>query len=1220
MSFCHLHLHTEYSLLDGAIRIKDLAKRVKAMGMTSCAITDHGNMFGTVAFFKAMKAEGIHPVIGCEVYVAPGSRFIKGEQGTDNKKTRSYYHLILLARDNTGLANLNRLVSKGYIEGFYRKPRIDEEILEQFHEGLICLSACAAGKVASLILEGRERDAEETALRYERIFGKGNYYLEVQANTMPEQAKINQALVRISNRTGIPLVATNDCHYLTKQDYETHDVLLCMQTGSKVSDRDRMRMTTNDYYVKSETEIRQFFANLPEAVDNTELIAQKCEAEYDFNTIHLPTFDVPEGFESTAQYLTYLAYEGLEKRFKITPPTGSPDEYIKRLDYELEVINTMGYTDYYLIVWDFINYSKTHGVVVGPGRGSGAGSLVAYAVGITDLDPIRYGLVFERFLNIERVSMPDFDVDFADETRQIAIDYVTGKYGKERVAQVITFGTLGARSCVHDVTRVMDYPYETGDKIAKMIPSKPGITLTEAMEVNPDIRRLYDSDDDTRKIIDTALKLEGLPRNPSTHAAGVIISGIPITDIAPLATNDDTPVVQFSKYDVESVGLLKFDFLGLRTLTVLQDSLDLIRKNHGREMTLETIPLDDRNVYDMIGRGETLGVFQLESRGMTSFMKQLKPQSLEDIIAGIALYRPGPMDQIPRYVECRHDASKITYDHPLLEPILRVTYGCAIYQEQVMQIVRDLAGFSMGQSDNIRRAMSKKKKEIMEQYRNLFIYGGKDDSGKDVDGAIKRGVPGDVASKIFDDVSGFAGYAFNKAHAACYAVVGYWTGYIKYYYPVEFMTATLNSFRSELDKASGYITASDSMGIPILPPDVNRSYARFTTEEIPDGNGGTKMGIRIGMSVIKGVGEGQVRVIEEDRDANGPYKSFEDFLVRASKIGIKRSAIEYMIWASALDLFGYNRATMISTVQTEMDNLAVRNNRMMDGQLSIFDTMDQGNDFDSIKIYETEEYAPDVRLSYEKEAVGLYLSGHPLAQYRELIDRVTDYSIGDVRETIASGMEDSLDDDKTVIMSAIINKVSLRYTKSKTQMATLSLEDMEGPYEGVVFGKILDTVRPYMEPGSTCIIVGRRHLRGDEFSVFIDRMYPMDAVPDNLSRQVAARLAASKQGKTSRAEKTDGNAGVSVDAGTAAAGSAAYDDNGSRLMRIKFHKLPTSPEYRQLMNLLVYFHGTCPVDVIFTADNSVLRLDEVCNVEATPEVLEAIKRFVGDGNVMYISN
>ena len=1201
MEFCHLHLHTEYSLLDGSIRIKDLAKRIKAMGMTSCAITDHGNMFGAVAFYKAMTAEGIHPVIGCEVYVAPESRFIKSELDKSGNRTSAYYHLILLAKDNTGLANLNRLVSKGYTEGFYRKPRVDEELLNQYHEGLICLSACMAGRVASYILAGSEDEAEKTALRYRDIFGEGNYYLEVQANTLPEQAKVNAALVRISNRTGIPLVATNDCHYLTQSDYETHDVLLCMQTGTKVADKERMRMKTNDFYVKSETEMRKFFLSLPEAIENTGKVAEMCHAEYDFDTIHLPKYDVPEGFESTSQYLTYLAYEGLEKRFGISAPAASQEEYIQRLDYELDVINTMGYTDYYLIVWDFINYAKTHGVVVGPGRGSGAGSLVAYAVGITDLDPIKYGLVFERFLNIERVSMPDFDVDFADETRQIAIDYVTAKYGKERVAQVITFGTLGAKSCIHDVTRVMDLPYATGDKVARMVPAKPGITIEQAMELNPDIKVLYDSDADTRKIIDTAIKLEGLPRNPSTHAAGVIISGIPITDIAPLAVNEETPVVQFSKYDVESVGLLKFDFLGLRTLTVLQDALELIKHDFGKELTLETIPLDDNEVYDMIGRGDTLGVFQLESRGMTSFMKQLKPQSLEDIIAGIALYRPGPMDQIPKYVACRHDASKIVYDHPLLEPILKVTYGCAIYQEQVMQIVRDLAGFSMGQSDNIRRAMSKKKKEIMEQYRNLFIYGGTDDSGREVDGAIKHGVPGDVASKIFDDVAGFAGYAFNKAHAACYAVVGYWTAYIKYHYPVEFMTATLNSFRTELVKASGYITASEQMGIPIMRPDINKSHARFTTEKTEDG----KLGIRIGLTVIKGVGEGQVRQIEEDRAKNGEYKSFEDFLIRGSELGIKRNVVEYLIWSSALDGFGYNRSTMVRTCQTELETLASWQSRKMEGQLSIFDAMDQGssgeNNSDYVTIYESEEYAPDVKLNYEKEAVGLYLSGHPLTAYADKISKIADFTAGDAADVIAAGMGDTLDDDKQVIMAGIINSFSIRYTKSKTQMATIELEDLTGPYEAVVFGKSLDVIKPLLINGNRVIISGRRHMRGDDFSVFADRMYPIDKVPANI-RHSERRY----EDRPVQNAKPD----VRQEAQT-------YE---GKHVRIKFNKLPASPEYNVLMNLLVYFHGNCPVDVVFVSDGSRLRLDPVCYVDPSPEVMEVLYRFAGRDNVEFISN
>ena len=710
--FVHLHLHTEYSLLDGAIRLKELPDRLVEMGMTSCAITDHGVMYGAVDFYKKMKAKGLHPIIGCELYVATDSRF----NTTYAPNERQYHHLILLAKDNEGLKNLNRLCSAGFTEGFYRRPRIDKELLEKYHDGLICLSACIAGEVSGKILNDDIEGARTAALWYDNLFGRGNYYLEIQSNVMREQAIVNSALIRLSRETGIPLVATNDCHYLKKEDSEVHDVLLCMQTGAKKSDPDRFRMTTDDFYVKSETEMRRFFPEVNEAIENTTKIANMCNVEYDFKTIHLPKFDVPEGFNSNAEYLNSLAYSGLWERFKAIPPSASLEEYHKRMDYELSVINKMGYTDYYLIVWDFIFYAKSKGIMVGPGRGSGAGSLVAYAIGITNIDPLKYSLVFERFLNIERVSMPDFDIDFCYERRQEVINYVNLKYGSERVAQVITYGTLQPRLCIRDVARVMDLPYATADKIAKMIPENLGITIDKALEMNSELMKEYESDENVRMILDYSRKLEGMPRHTSTHAAGVIISGKPITDIAPLSVNDGNIVVQFAKYDIESVGLLKFDFLGLRTLTVMRDTADMVYENYGIKIDFDSIPTDEEEVYKMIGNGDTIGVFQLESRGMTSFMKDLKPSSLEDIIAGISLYRPGPMDQIPKYVSCKHDPSKITYDHPLLEPILNVTYGCMVYQEQVMQIVRDLAGFSMGQSDNIRRAMSKKNKALMEKY------------------------------------------------------------------------------------------------------------------------------------------------------------------------------------------------------------------------------------------------------------------------------------------------------------------------------------------------------------------------------------------------------------------------------------------------------------------------------------------------------------------------
>ena len=1224
--FCHLHLHTEYSLLDGAIKIKDLAERLKDMGMTSCAITDHGVMYGAVSFYREMKANGIHPVIGCEVYVAPGSRFDKNI--SSGNEDRYYNHLILLAKDNQGLSNLNKLVSAGFTEGFYRRPRIDEELLEKWHEGLICLSACIAGKVPSLILAGDHEKAAQTAIWYDKLFGRGNYYLEIQANTTPEQAKVNAALVKLSRETGIPLVATNDCHYLMKDDAEAQDILLCISTGSRIDDENRMRMSCNEFYVKSETEMRRFFPELSEAIENTGKIADMCNAEYDFNTIHLPVYEIPEGFSSHADYLANLTYKGLKKRFEITPPTGSADDYMKRAEYELSVINSMGYTDYYLIVWDFINYAKTHEVTVGPGRGSGAGSLVAYAVGITDIDPIRYGLVFERFLNSERVSMPDFDVDFNDERRQTAIDYVEAKYGKTRVAHVITFGTLAARQAVKDVARVLNMPIAQSNKLTKMIPFSVGMTLKQALEISSEFKEAYDTDPEAHKVIDMAMRVEGLPRNAGTHAAGIIISGRDITDIAPLAVNDDTVAVQFAKNDVESIGLLKFDFLGLRTLTVLQDVKELIKYNYGRDIDLDRIPLDDPEVFRMIGRGETVGVFQLESRGMTSFMKQLEPGSLEDIIAGISLYRPGPMDQIPKYVDCKRNPSHITYDHPLLEPILNVTYGCAIYQEQVMQIVRDLAGFSMGQSDNIRRAMSKKKKSIMENYRNLFMYGGTDDKGRLIDGCIKRGVPENVAAKIFDDVSGFAGYAFNKSHAACYAVVGYWTAYFKYYYPTEFMAATLNSFRNDLGKASYYITCCSSMGIEVLPPDINRSRERFTTE-------GDRR-IRIGLSVIKNVGEGAVLDILNDREKNGEYRSFEDFVIRAAKIGVKKPVAESLILASCLDSFGLTRAQMTACVQTELEKIAHEGSRNIEGQLSLFDLGGVAASGPSIFIPDIPEYPESQKLGYEKEMVGIYLSGNPLASYADIISGTATFDMSEAADIIAVSGSDALDDNRQVAMCGMVTDKKTGYTKKKTMMSTISCEDFTGSFEVLLFGKNFDSYNRMIEKNKPYLFVGRRQMRdGGELSMFADSCFELSDDPSLLSRirnDRAYQTAVNEKGgilmprqnthgaDKSSATQKDSMQQINDKQGTVRADNkpvttASEDGQNEQVLRIRYKGKPDSNGFSRLLNFLAYFHGNMAVEILFDSDQSVTRLDDICRVAPDQDVLNKLAELVGEDNI-----
>ena len=1208
--FVHLHLHTEYSLLDGAIRIKDLPERLKQMGMTACAITDHGSMFGCVEFYKTMTDAGIKPVIGCEVYVAPGSRF---DRPVDNK-SKAYNHLILLAKNNEGLTNLNRLVTAGWTDGFYRKPRVDKELLEKWHDGLICLSGCLAGEVACLIKEGRLNEAESAALWYDNLFGRDNYYLEIQSNFLREQGTVNAALVKLSRKTGIPLVATNDCHYLKQEDSHVHEVLLCMQTGAKITDPDRMKFETDDFYVRSETEMRRFFSEIPEAVDNTVKIADMCNAEYDFSTIHLPKYDVPAGFTDNTQYLRYLVTAGLEKRFEVRGAAADASVYIKRADYELSVINSMGYTDYYLIVWDFINYAKTNGIMVGPGRGSGAGSLAAYAIGITDVDPIKYNLVFERFLNSERVSMPDFDVDFCYERRQEVIDYVTRKYGKERVAQVITFGTLAARMCIRDVGRALDLPYNRIDKIAKMIPDGMGMTIAAAMELRKDMKAEYDADPEVKKLVDIAMKLEGMPRHASTHAAGVIISGVPITDIAPLAVNDGNMVVQFAKADIESVGLLKFDFLGLRTLTVLRDAADMVKANYGKEINFDKIPLDDQNVYDMIGRGETVGIFQLESAGMTSFMKELKPSSIEDVTAGISLYRPGPMDQIPKYIKCKHSASEITYDHPLLEPILNVTYGCMVYQEQVMQIVRDLAGFSMGQSDNIRRAMSKKKKSLMEKYRQLFIYGGVDETGRSIEGAIRRGVPEQIADKIFNEVVVFAGYAFNKSHAACYAIVGYYTAYLKYYYPAEFMAAMMNSFRFNIVQAAYYINCSGNMGIDVLPPDINRSHAKFSTEKLTSG----EMAIRIGLSVLKNVGEAAVNTITDDRDENGPYTSFEDFLRRCAKIGIKKNLVESLILSSALDFTGLNRATMVATVRTELDKISSENSRQVEGQLSLFDVMTQDapSGDDSIRINYVDEFPDSEKLAYEKDVVGLYLSGHPMAQYTGFIDRYCTFDMRAYREIVSEGRTESLNDDAQVIMCGMLLSKRIRTTKSKTAMAVLIAEDMYGQFEAAMFGKVFDKYATSVETDKPYVFIGRRRIQGeDTFSLSIDAIFPIPDDPEKMG-EITSNWLFRKAYESSGASFPDKKEmPVRVKQEVPAEDAPVTEQRGG--VKIRFTGDPNGKPYQRLLNFLAYFHGSTPVQVEF-ADHSTVLLDPMCSVDVSEDVLDKLYDLCGKSNVTFL--
>ena len=1250
--FTHLHLHTEYSLLDGAIRIKSLAARLKELGMTSCAITDHGVMYGTVEFYQEMIKEGIHPIIGCECYVAPRSRLDK-----EGSADREPNHLVLLAKDNEGLKNLNRLVSAGFMEGFYYRPRIDKELLQKYSGGLIALSACLGGEIATALMNDQFEGAREIALWYDRVFGRGNYYLEIQSNTIPAQARVNSHLIRISQETGIPLVATNDCHYMLKEDAKAHDVLLCMQTGKHVSDRDRMRMPTDDFYVKSEDEMRAFFPNLPSAIENTSRIAAMCQAGYTFDKIHLPSFDLPDSFTDHVLFLKTLAAEGLRKRLAASDEVSDEQVYFDRLDYELSVITEMGYTDYYLIVWDFIKYARDHGIMVGPGRGSGAGSLVAYAIAITNIDPIRYGLIFERFLNNERVSMPDFDVDFCYERRSEVIQYVTAKYGEDRVAQVITFGTLAARACVRDVARALEMPYAESDHLAKLIPFGGGIKIAHALEISPDLMSAYKSSEATKDILDTAMLFEGMPRHASTHAAGVVISSEPLTDLAPLARNDESVVVQFDKNKVEAIGLLKFDFLGLRTLTVMRDTAEMVFQSYGIQLDYDRIPMSEPEVYDMIGRGDTEGIFQLESSGMTSFMIELAPNSIEDIVAGISLYRPGPMEQIPRYVASRHDPSSIRYEHPLLEPILNVSYGCMIYQEQAMQIVRDVAGFSMGQSDNIRRAMSKKKPEIMEKYRRLFVYGGTDEKGRVVDGAVNRGVPEASATKIFNDVSLFSGYAFNKSHAAAYAVIAYITAHLKYHYPTEFMAAMLNSFRGNLPQTAWYVGSCRKMGLKVLPPDINRSMAKFTTE----GRGK----IRIGLSAVKNVGEGAILQLVKERTEFGEFKSYGDFLRRVFRQDMNKKMIESLILASALDGFGIARTRMIAALDPFYAQLSTARRNEMDGQISLFGLSGPKEDTTrSEPLYpELDEYSVSEKLMKEKEVLGLYVSGHPLEAYKQAIDFYTNtdssaFVTGAGDEEVMP--ERALEDRDQVRMAGLLISKTTKSTRNQEIMAFLQLEDLLGGYEVICFPKIYQANLEIIKENKVLLIRGRVSIREDEAPKLIaESIAELPAVctgnkappvfhqkafsPENKwngrngktpvnnetgpketaqgSRENGLKTPASAAGESghngpAQVGRQSGHNDPAQAAGETGRNVASNVPNETvRRLCIRYLGQENDEGYQRILAALEYFHGTMPVVMLIAPSKKRIELPAQYAVAASDSVLKEIAGICGAANM-----
>ena len=1053
MSFAHLHVHTEYSLLDGSNKIKECVSRVKELGMNSVAITDHGVMFGVIDFYRAAKAVGIKPILGCEVYVAPGSRFDKEAAGSGEER---YYHLVLLAENDLGYHNLMKIVSRGFTEGYYYKPRVDLEVLKEFHEGIIALSACLAGEVQRNILRGMYSEGKEAALRYQKIFGEGNFFLELQDHGMQEQKMVNQSLLRMSQETGIELVATNDIHYTYAEDEKPHDMLLCIQTGKKLSDENRMRYEGGQYYIKSEEEMRTLFPYALQALENTQKIADRCNVEIEFGVTKLPKYDVPEGYTSW-EYLQHLCYQGLKKRY----PSG--DEALKnRLEYELSVIKSMGYVDYFLIVWDFIKYAKDHGIMVGPGRGSAAGSIVAYCLEITSIDPIKYQLLFERFLNPERVSMPDIDVDFCFERRQEVIDYVVEKYGSDRVVQIVTFGTMAAKGVIRDVGRVMDLPYAFVDSIAKMIPKELNITLDRALSMNPELKKLYQEDDRVHELIDMSKRLEGLPRHTSMHAAGVVISQKSVDEYVPLSLGSDGSVVaQFTMTTLEELGLLKMDFLGLRTLTVIQDAARLASESAGERIDINQIDYDDKRVLESIGTGKTDGIFQLESGGMKSFMKELKPQNLEDIIAGISLYRPGPMDFIPQYIKGKNHPETITYDCPQLEPILAPTYGCIVYQEQVMQIVRDLAGYTLGRSDLLRRAMSKKKGEVMERERKNFVYGNPEEG---VPGCIANGIDEETANKIYDEMIDFAKYAFNKSHAAAYAVVSYQTAWLKYYYPVEFMAALMTSVIDNPGKVSEYIYTCRQLGIEILPPDINKGEGSFSVD---NGN------IRYGLAAIKSIGRPVIDAIIAERNARGEFKNLKDFIERLSGKEVNKRTIESFIKSGAFDSLGGTRKQFMVIYVKILDQVNQERKYSMTGQLSLFDMVDddQKAEFD-IPLPPVGEYEKETKLAFEKEVLGIYLSGHPMEEYEEKwkknISRTTlDFQLDE--ETGRTKVHDGARE----IVGGIITSKTIKYTKNNQTMAFIMLEDLAGSVEVVIFPKVYEKNQQYLNEESKVFVKGR---------------------------------------------------------------------------------------------------------------------------------------------------
>ncbi len=1086
--FAHLHLHTEYSLLDGACKIKELMTRLKDMGMTSCAVTDHGVMYGVVDFYRAAKEAGIHPVIGCEVYVCPDM---------DNKTstTRDYSHLILLCENETGYRNLSRLVSEGFIRGYYYRPRVDYKLLQAHSEGLIALSACLSGDLPKLLLDGRENEARAMAQRYLDIFGRDNFFIELQDHGLPDQKAVNPRLVKLARAMEIPLVVTNDCHYLTREDAEAQEVLMCIQTGKTLSDEHRMRMDTDQMYVKSEAEMRALFPNFADAIERTEQIARRCQVEFDFSTTHLPAFPLPEG-KTDRGYLRELCEAGLLRKYGPDRPDARA-----RMEYELGVIESMGYVDYFLIVWDFIHYAKTHGVGVGPGRGSGAGSIVAYALDITEIDPLKYALVFERFLNPERVSMPDIDCDFDYERRGMVIDYVRGRYGADHVAQIITFGTMAARAVIRDVGRVMDLSYQEVDAIAKMVPFELNMTLEKALKMNAELRGAYESDPNVHRLIEMARKLEGMPRNASTHAAGVLITARPVVDYCPLQTNDDVITTQFPMGTVEALGLLKMDFLGLRTLNVIMDTIEMARDRLGPDFQSSDIPLDEAGVYEMISSGDTTGIFQLESTGMTQFLTQMKPSNFEDIIAAISLYRPGPMESIPRYVAGKQNPDSVSYLTPQLKPILDVTYGCMVYQEQVMQIVRDLAGYSMGRSDLVRRAMAKKKHDVMAREKEVFIHGQVDADGNVVvPGCVRNGVSEDAATRLFDEMTAFASYAFNKSHAAAYALVAVQTAWLKLKFPAEFMAAMMNSMLGHTEKIAFYIQYCRKQGIPVLPPDVNRSLSRFSVDET-----GGKKGIRFGLGAVKNLGLRAVDALVGERTDNGPYRDLYDFVGRVTGGDMNKKGVESLIRCGAMDELPGSRSQKLHVYERAMDGVSRRQKSMVSGQISLFGMTDSAVEAPPPPMPAMPPFDKNQLLQMEKETTGVYISGHPLDAYADQLSKLpvnARFLESLAEETPDGGMSW---DQKVVRMGGIIAEKKLKAARSGNMMAFVQLEDMYGVTEVLVFPKVYERVSHLLNQDAPVVMTGKLSIREEESpKLLLDRVAPLselDSLDDRPPRE-----------------------------------------------------------------------------------------------------------------------